>query len=74
MLRIGECESGMQNEVSHVADYDGLYNYGWPQIHGEPEALDPVYATDRAHEKYEADVAAGGSGYGPWRGSQGCWG
>lgn len=73
MARIVMCESGGRSEIS-APDYDGLRNYGPFQIHGEPEALDPAYGAQRAHEKYLAAVEAGGSGYEPWRGSRGCWG
>ena len=69
MLRIGKCESGLDPSAIGGPNDDGLYGYGWPQIHGEPEALDPSYATERAHEKW---TAAGG--YSPWASSQRCWG
>lgn len=74
MARIVECESGGRN-VASEPDSDGLRSYGPFQIHGEPEVLDNVaYGAERAHEKYVGAVAAGGTGYEPWRGSRGCWG
>ena len=69
MLRIGKCESGLDPSAIGGPNDDGLYDYGWPQIHGEPEALDPAVATQFAHEKF---VAAGG--YSPWVSSKRCWG
>lgn len=74
MIRIVACESGGRH-VASLPDSDGIPNYGPFQIHGEPQALDDdAYGAARAHEKYEGDVEAGGSGYRPWSGSQGCWG
>jgi hypothetical protein len=67
MMRIGACESGLRNIRSHNVNDDGLYDWGVFQIHGEPEALDPVYATERAYEKWQA------SGYEPWKSSASCW-
>lgn len=68
MERIIDCESGGDPDAVSATDYDGLRNYGLTQIHGEPEALDPAYNIERAHEKYQR------SGLRPWIGSVACWG
>jgi len=69
MLRIGKCESGLDIGAVSAPNSDGLRDWGWAQIHGEPSALDPAVATQFAHDKF---VAAGG--YSPWASSQRCWG
>ncbi len=69
MLRIMSCEdyTGNPNRIGGP-DYDGLYDYGLFQIHGDPAALDPYYNVQRAYEKYQA------SGFKPWLGSARCHG
>ena len=67
MARIIQCESGGRADAVGGPNYDGLYDYGLTQIHGEPDALDPERNIERAHEKYAA------SGYRPWQSSARCW-
>ena len=69
MLRIGKCESGLDPSAIGGPNDDGLYDYGVWQLHGDERGLDPVIATEIAHEKF---VAA--KGYSPWASSQRCWG
>jgi len=49
-------------------DYDGLYDYGLFQIHGDPAAIDPHYNVKVAYEKYQ------NGGFRPWLGSARCHG
>ena len=69
MLRIGKCECGLDPSAIGGPNDDGLYDYGVWQLHGDERGLDPVIATEIAHEKF---VAA--KGYSPWASSQRCWG
>jgi len=67
MTRIMDCESSGQNIRSHAPDGRGVYSYGPFQIYGEPEVLaDLAYGAERAHEKFLAARANGGTGYEPW--------
>lgn len=74
MLRVMGCESG--GDPTNVGPHgrggppndDGLYDYGLFMIHGEPQALDPVYNVRRAHEKFEE------GGLAHWASSRECWG
>jgi hypothetical protein len=74
MMRIGACESGLQNIRSHDVNDDGLYDWGVFQNHGDPASLDPVVGAAHAYEKWVAAREAGGTGYEPWQSSIGCWG
>lgn len=66
MMRIANCESHYQVGVVSPPDYDGIVNYGWLQLHGDPAGVDPVYAVDVAHDKFTWARQRGGTGYEPW--------
>ena len=60
MMRVTYCESHYQTDVISPPDSDGLRNYGWMQLHGDPAGIDPEYALVEGHRKFVAQ------GYAAW--------